>query len=85
MGVCVDVGRFWLNVLVPVNALFQFVMAIFVSATAHVFGVHPFNDTLDTHVSSESIASYTPQDVMRFVLSSVTSVSVGRFNVALLV
>jgi hypothetical protein len=85
VGVFVDVGRDVLNVLVPVNAFVHVVVAMLFNATAHVCGVHSFRDTLDTHVSSEFIASYTPHDVMRFVLSSVGVVSVGRSSVESLV
>lgn len=67
-----------MNVLVPVNAFVQFVIAIFVNATAPVCAAPPFTDTLDTHVSNAPIASYTAPEVTRFVLSSVTVVSVGR-------
>lgn len=77
-GVTVEVGSFVLNVLVPVNAFVQFVIAIFVNATAPVCAAPPFKDTLDTHVSNAQIASYTAPEVTRFVLSSVTVVSVGR-------
>lgn len=85
VGVCVEVGRFELNVFVHVNAFAQFVIAMFVNATAPVCDAPPFTDTLDTPVSRLSIASYTAPEVTRFVLSSVTVVSVGRLSVALVV